>query len=158
MLIINQSVSFTKSSRLEYESMPDMYSPEKRSEIMSRIRAKETQAEKIAFQYLRQQKIYFQKHYARAAGKPDIALPRKKKVVFIDGDFWHGKTYDKVLQNRPPGDYWVLKIAGNMERDKQQRKALADAGWDILQIWEEDIKRKSTRDQTLESIKTFLTS
>lgn len=66
--------------------MADMYSPEKRSDIMSRIRSKETQAEKIVFRYLRQQKLYFQKHYARAAGKPDVALPRKKKAVFIDSD------------------------------------------------------------------------
>lgn len=133
-----------------------MYSPEKRSEIMSRIRSKETLAEKIAFKYLRQQKIYFQKHYARAAGKPDIALPRKKKAVFIDGDFWHGKTYEKVLKNRPSDDYWVKKIARNMERDEQQREALVNAGWSILQIWEEDIKRKSTRRTTLELIGSFL--
>lgn len=136
--------------------MADMYSPEKRSEIMSRIRSKETQAEKIAFRYLRQNKIYFQKHYAKAAGKPDIALPRKKRAVFIDGDFWHGKTYHKVLQNRPADDYWVLKIARNMERDKQQREALIEKGWIILQIWEEDLKRKSTREETLERIRAFL--
>lgn len=45
--------------------MADMYSPEKRSEIMSRIRSKETQAEKIVFRYLRRNNVYFQKHYAR---------------------------------------------------------------------------------------------
>jgi DNA mismatch endonuclease (patch repair protein) len=136
--------------------MADMYSPEKRSEIMSRIRSKETQAEKIVFHYLRQNAIYFQKHYARVAGKPDIALPRKKKAVFIDSDFWHGRTYDKVLKNRPPGDYWVTKIARNMERDKQQRELLAEKGWSLLVVWEEDIKRKRTREQTLETIKNFL--
>lgn len=123
---------------------------------MSRIRSKETEAEKIAFKYLRQNKIYFQKHYARAAGKPDIALPRKKKAVFIDGDFWHGKTYDKVLRNRPPDDYWVKKIARNMERDKQQRDGLIDSGWTLLQIWEEDLKRKSTRSEYLQKILEFL--
>ncbi len=123
---------------------------------MSRIRSKETQAEKIAFRYLRQSKIHFQKHYAKAAGKPDIALPRKKKAVFIDGDFWHGKTYEKVLKNRPHNDYWVAKIARNMERDRLQRTALIEAGWTILQVWEEDIKRKSTRDETLLRLKTFL--
>lgn len=67
--------------------MPDMFSAQKRSEIMSRIRSKGTEAERITFKYLRQNKIYFQKHYARVAGKPDIALPRKKKAFFIDGDF-----------------------------------------------------------------------
>jgi len=136
--------------------MADMYSPEKRSEIMSRIRSKDTQAEKIVFRYLRQQKIYFQKHYSRAAGKPDVALPRKKKAVFIDGDFWHGRTYEKVLKNRPPGDYWVLKIARNMERDKQQRQQLAEQGWSVLVIWEEDLKRKRTREQTLNILSDFL--
>lgn len=136
--------------------MADMYSPAKRSEIMSRIRSKETQAEKIVFQYLRQNKVYFQKHYAKATGKPDIALPRKKKAVFIDSDFWHGRTYDKVLQNRPPGDYWITKIARNMERDKQQREALSEQGWSVLVMWEEDIKRKSTRIACLEKIRSFL--
>ncbi len=133
-----------------------MYSPEKRSEIMSRIRAKETQAEKIAFSFLRKNGVYFQKHYARAAGKPDIALPRKKKAVFIDGDFWHGKTYDKVLQNRPPGDYWITKIKRNMERDKEQRDLLIANGWQIMAVWEEDIKRKRTREETLSRIMAFL--
>jgi DNA mismatch endonuclease, patch repair protein len=138
--------------------MTDMYSPEKRSEIMSRIRSKETQAEKIVFRYLRQNKIYFQKHYARAHGKPDVALPRKKKAIFIDSDFWHGRTYEKVLKNRPPGDYWVLKIARNMERDQQQREQLEKQGWSVLVIWEEDIKRKRTQIERLEQIKNFLTT
>lgn len=136
--------------------MADMYSPEKRSEIMSRIRSKETQAEKIVFGYLRQRKIYFQKHYARAAGKPDVALPRKKKAIFIDSDFWHGRTYEKVLKNRPPGDYWVTKIARNMERDEQQREQLKAQSWVVLVIWEEDIKRKRTQLGILEQIASFL--
>ncbi len=71
--------------------MSYMFSSQKRSEIMSHIRSKNTEAERITFRYLRRNKIYFQKHYTRTAGKPDIALPRRKKEVFIDGDFWHGR-------------------------------------------------------------------
>lgn len=138
--------------------MADMYSEEKRSEIMSRIRSKETKAEKIVFTYLRKNGVYFQKHYSKAAGKPDIALPRKKKAVFIDSDFWHGKTYDRVLKNHPPESYWVQKIAKNMERDKQQRKELVSNGWQVLAIWEVDIKRQRTREQILSSIYKFLTN
>lgn len=67
--------------------MPDMFSAQKRSEIMSRIRSKGTEAERITFKYLRQNKIYFQKHYARVAGKPDIALPRKKKAFLSTAIF-----------------------------------------------------------------------
>jgi DNA mismatch endonuclease (patch repair protein) len=136
--------------------MTDMFSPEKRSEIMSRIRSKETQAEKLVFSYLRKHKIYFQKHYKKAPGKPDIALPRKKKAVFIDGDFWHGRDYARVTANRQPDDYWVLKIRRNMERDTEQRQYLLDNGWQLLAIWESDIKRVRTRQASLDSIAEFL--
>lgn len=136
--------------------MGDMFSPGKRSEIMSHIRSKETHAEKIAFRYLRQEKIYFQKHYKRAVGKPDIALPRQKKAVFIDGDFWHGRHYARIIKSRPPGDYWINKIASNSARDVRQRNALIEQGWIILAIWESDIKRIRTRQETLRKIKLFL--
>lgn len=123
---------------------------------MSRIRSKETEAEQITFKYLRQNKIYFQKHYARVAGKPDIALPRKKKAVFIDGDFWHGRDYERIVASRPEGDYWPAKIAYNMERDARNRTELTEKGWKLLVIWESDIKRKRTRDSALEQIARFL--
>lgn len=136
--------------------MADMFSPEKRSEIMSRIRSQGTQAEKLAFSYLRKHKIYFQKHYKKVPGKPDIALPRKKKAVFIDGDFWHGRDYSRVTANRRPDDYWVKKIRRNMERDAEQRAYLIDNGWQLLTVWESDIKRVRTRLASLESIAEFL--
>lgn len=136
--------------------MADMFSQEKRSEIMSRIRSKNTAAEVLAFRYLRQNGIYFQKHYKRAIGKPDIALPRKKRAVFIDSDFWHGKDYDRLVKSRPSDDYWVQKIGRNIERDNQVRTALISQGWQLFVVWEADIKRKRTRDITLQSIKDFL--
>jgi len=125
---------------------------------MSRIRSKNTIAEKIVFKYLRKENIYFQKHYGKVPGCPDIALPRKKKGVFIDGDFWHGRDYKRILNSRGPNDYWPKKIAGNVRRDKIQRSKLKDRGWDILEIWESDIKRKHTRSGELEKIKKFLTN
>lgn len=137
--------------------MADMFSPQKRSEIMSNIRSKETEAERIAFKHLRANKIYFQKHYRRALGTPDIALPRKKKAVFIDSAFWHGKDYERIKQSRKADDYWVVKIARNIERDKTTRDKLTAAGWEILVVWEVDIKRKRTRDASLKQISDFLT-
>lgn len=137
--------------------MADVFDKAKRSEVMSLIRSKNTKMELIAFSYLRRKGVYFQKHYARAIGKPDIALPRKKKAVFIDSDFWHGKTYAKVLKNHPPDSYWVTKIARNMERDKKQRSELIAKGWKLLEVWETDIKRLKTREETLRRILEFLT-
>lgn len=136
--------------------MADMYSPEKRSEIMSRIRSKETVAEKIVFRELRRRKVYFQKHYKNAPGKPDIALPRKKKAVFIDGDFWHGRDFRRMADARPPDDFWVKKLTYNMDRDKRQLEELSRNGWLVLRVWESDIKRKRTREGEIEKLVSFL--
>lgn len=135
--------------------MTDVFSKEERSKIMSRIRSKETKAEKVVFKFLRREKIYFQKHYNRVAGKPDIALPRKKRAIFIDGDFWHGRKL-KTTIDRLPKDYWQGKIAGNVARDKKIRRELRKQGWQILRIWETDVLRKKTQQEELEKIAKFL--
>lgn len=138
--------------------MPDIFDPAKRSEVMSKIRSKNTKAELTTFRYLRKRGVYFQKHYKRASGSPDIALPRKKKAVFIDGDFWHGRTFEKLLARRgnDPNDYWIKKIARNMERDKADEAALLAKGWTFMRVWDSDIVRKKTSEEALKSIETFL--
>ena len=107
---------------------------------MSRIRSKNTKAELLVFRELRRRGIYFQKHYSRVPGKPDIALPRKKIAVFIDGDFWHGWQFFKN-KKRLPKKYWIKKIEGNIARDKKNRAKLKRQGWKILRIWEHEIRK-----------------
>lgn len=137
--------------------MTDVFDPKKRSDIMSRIRSKNTKAELGVFSFLGKKKIYFQRHYKRAPGVPDIALPRKKLAVFIDGGFWHGKDLDKLIARRGKDDpYWVPKIIRNMERDAQNDLNLQESGWKILHVWEADILRKRTRDEALQKIAEFL--
>jgi len=136
--------------------MTDIFDPAKRSEIMSRIKSKGSEAEKIVFSELRKRRIYFQSHYKNAPGKPDIALPRRKIAVFIDGDFWHGRDIARIASSRPADDYWVKKLNYNVERDRSQSIELAKRGWKVLRIWESDIKKKSTRDESLQKIVGFL--
>lgn len=124
---------------------------------MSNIRSKNSKAELTVFKYLRSNRVYFQKHYKRAPGTPDIALPRKKRAVFIDGDFWHGRNYEKMLEkSNGMNDYWDNKILINIERDKKQDAELLRRGWRILRVWESDINRKRTRESVLSSIASFL--
>jgi DNA mismatch endonuclease (patch repair protein) len=134
--------------------MTDMFSKEKRSEIMSRIHSKNTAQERIVFSYLRSQGIYFQKHYKRCLGNPDVAIPSKKKIVFIDGDFWHGYKFNS-LTSKLPKVYWREKIRNNIARDRRNRKLLKSDGWSILRIWEHELKRNPER--TLMKIADFLT-
>ena len=133
--------------------MADVFSPEKRSEIMSKIRSKNTKAEIVVFRELRKRKIYFQKHYKRVAGCPDIALPRKKKAVFIDGDFWHGYQFSENKE-RLPKKYWQDKIEGNIRRDKYNRSKLKKEGWAVLRVWEHEVLKNL--EETLNKIVDFI--
>jgi DNA mismatch endonuclease (patch repair protein) len=134
----------------------DIFSPDKRSEIMAKVQHKNSRAELTVFSYLRKNKIYFQAHYRKAPGNPDIALPRKKKAVFIDGDFWHGRTIERIRARRGPNDFWTKKMERNVERDKEQTALLLENGWQILRVWESDITRKATREEVFIRIRNFL--
>lgn len=136
--------------------MADVFSPKKRSEIMSRIRSKNTTPEKIVFAYLRQEGIKFKRHFKDAPGCPDVAIPGIKRAIFIDGDFWHGRSLERIKVGRKETDYWVKKIKANISRDRKQRLLLAKSGWSVLKVWESDLKRKRTRSKKLEKIKLFL--
>jgi DNA mismatch endonuclease, patch repair protein len=138
--------------------MADIFSPEKRSDVMSRIRGKNTKPELLVFRYLRRNNVYFQKHYRSKEGiVMDVALPRKRRVLFIDGDFWHGKTIDRVALNRGEDNFWTKKIRRNIERDAAQRMILTAEGWSIMTVWESELMKKKTQDESLSRIKAFLT-
>lgn len=78
-------------------------------------------------------------NYKRAAGKPDLAWPRLKIAVFVDGAFWHGHP----SRHRPgrSGTYWDEKIAGNVRRDRRNDAELRDAGWLVLRVWDFEVRR-----------------
>ena len=135
--------------------MPDKFSKEKRSLIMSKIRSKNTNVEISVFRELRKRGIYFRKHYKRAIGNPDIALPRKKKAVFVDGDFWHGYNFVE-LKKRLPKKYWLKKIENNINRDNNNNLQLRENGWEVLRIWEHSINENV--DKAIEKITDFLKS
>lgn len=105
---------------------------------MSGIGGKNTKPALLVFSYLLKQGIYFQKHYSKVLGCPDVAVPSKKLAVFIDGDFWHAKGYPKCLKRLRP--FWKNKLTSNYLRDKRSRRILARSGWKIVRVWESDLK------------------
>lgn len=114
--------------------MPDVFSKKKRSEIMSKIPSKNTGIEKTIFSYLRKNGIYFQKHYRKTYGSPDIAIPSKKIAIFINGDFWHGYKFNS-WKNRMPKKYWQNKILSNITRDRRNYAKLRRQGWRVKRVW-----------------------
>ncbi len=120
----------------------DIWTPEKRSEVMGKIRSSNTKPEILVRKALHQLGYRFGLNKKSLPGKPDIVLTRYNTVIFVDGCFWHfhqdcrdGKIPQK---NR---DYWEPKLKKNKKRDEQNSKALAELGWKILTIWECDIKK-----------------
>lgn len=125
--------------------MTDTVSKKKRSEIMSRIKSKDTKIEiefrkaiwKTGLRYRKNPKGYF--------GKPDLVLKKYKTVIFIDSCFWHGcKKHCRIPATRK--DYWIPKIERNKQRDKEVNRHYKKIGWKIIRIWEHDIKKQMNLD------------
>lgn len=118
--------------------MTDIFTQEKRSEIMSRIRGRDTKPEMLLRKKLFSEGLRYRTHH-REAMRADIAFPRARVAVFIDGCFWHGCPlhYRKPKTNR---DYWIPKIRANIERDRETTKRLEGEGWIVIRLWEHEIK------------------
>ena len=118
--------------------MADIFTPKKRSWVMSRIRSRDTGIEKKTAQILRKNKLHYRR-FPKLFGSPDFVV-EKKVMVFCDGDFWHGYRYDK--KKKPPKKFWRDKIERNMERDRKVSRTLRRDGWSVIRIWEHDIERR----------------
>jgi len=116
--------------------MTDVFTPEKRSYIMSRIRSKNTQIDRIMDGVLASLR-YGYEMYPKMFGSPDFIIPRKRIAIFCDGDFWHGYRYGEG--RFPKKKFWRNKIEGNMMRDVYVSRRLRHEGWSVLRFWEHDI-------------------
>ena len=118
--------------------MTDIFTPEKRSWVMSRIRSKDTKIEKKTAQLLRKNRLHYRR-FPKVFGSPDFIV-EKKILVFCDGDFWHGYQYDK--KKKPQKKFWRDKIERNMERDRKVSRKLRTDGWSVVRLWEHDIEMR----------------
>ena len=114
----------------------DVFSREKRSQIMSRVSGKNTKPELVVRSLLHNMGYRFRLHRKDLPGKPDIILPKYQKVIFVHGCFWHGHT-DCSRSNRPTTNkkFWREKLDKNIERDKESIHNLKKLGWTVLVIW-----------------------
>ncbi|NKI93910.1 DNA mismatch endonuclease (patch repair protein) [Rhizobacter sp. SG703] len=82
----------------------------------------------------------FRLHRKDLPGKPDIVLPRHRKIVLVQGCFWHGHTCRLASKPKSNSGYWEQKIAGNKARDARNIEALQERGWIVLEVWECDVR------------------
>lgn len=123
--------------------MADVFSKSKRSQIMARVHSKDTSPELIVRSTLHRLGYRFSLSSKNLPGKPDIVLSRFHKLIFVHGCFWHQHNGCKASE-RPSSnsDYWNKKLDRNVVRDKKNIASLRKSGWDVLIIWECQIRRK----------------
>lgn len=141
--------------------MVDVLTPEQRRSSMSHNRGRtKPELSFASILWKKGHRFYTTGGYRKITGKkitgsPDIIFPKKKLLIFIDGCFWHGcKVCKKVRETT--NQYWLDKIARNIKRDKEITNALIKNGWNVIRIWEHDIKDSKSITLTISNLETWL--
>lgn len=120
----------------------DVHDKKTRSYNMSRIKGKNTKPEEIVRKYLFSKGFRYRKNDKKLPGTPDIVLPKYKTVIFVNGCFWHGhKDCRYFVIPKTNTDFWLNKINTNIERDKHKQEALKELGWNVIVVWECELKK-----------------
>ena len=136
--------------------MTDVHDKETRSYNMSRIREKDTKPEMMVRSFLFSHGFRYRLNLKHLPGKPDIVLAKYKTVIFINGCFWHGHhgcKYFVVPKTRT--EWWLEKINGTIERDEKNMNELKELGWNVITVWECELK-PGKRAKTLNDLFVFL--
>lgn len=114
-----------------------MFTVDKRSWIMSRVKGLDTKPELLVRSIVHRMGLRFRVHRRDLPGNPDIVLPRHGKIIFVHGCFWHGHT--RCARSKRPMThvcFWNKKLDANIERDERFRKELRRMGWKVLVVWQ----------------------
>lgn len=129
------------------------------SRAKSATKRSRTKPEAVLARALRSLGIRSRRTQRQLPGKPDFVFPREKVVVFCDGDFWHGRNWQRMRAKLLLGwnpDYWVSKIEYNRKRDRHNTGLLRDSGWKVIRLWELDIVKRPNASaiKVLKTLKT----
>jgi DNA mismatch endonuclease (patch repair protein) len=136
----------------------DTLTPKERSERMSRVRNKDTKPEMRVRRLVSAMGYRYRLQYKKVPGRPDLAFPGRRKVIFVHGCFWHRHPDPSCQLARLPKsrlDFWIPKLEGNRARDLRKQQELQSLGWSALTIWECQLRDEEA---LREIIRTFLDS
>lgn len=131
----------------------DILTPEQRSEVMRRIRGKDTKPEMLLRSALHRAGFRFRLHRRSLPGAPDIVFPGRRKAIFVHGCFWHSHRCKRARKPASNRDYWIPKLAENKKRDARNRRRLTALGWSSLVVWECQLR---TMDRVMAKVEKFL--
>jgi DNA mismatch endonuclease (patch repair protein) len=134
----------------------DVFSPQKRSSIMGRVRGVDTSPELTLRRSLHALGYRFRLHARHLPGRPDIVFPARKVAVFVHGCFWHRHHCSRGGMPSSNVAFWRKKLEGNVARDRRVRKSLRRMGWQAVVVWECQLKTRSRLERALNRITTAL--
>lgn len=135
--------------------MSDVLTAEQRHRCMAQIRGKDTDPERRVRSMIHRMGFRYRLHNSDIPGKPDIVLPRLRKIVFVHGCFWHmHRCRFGRVKPETNADFWRNKREGNRQRDAKVRRALRKTGWSVLTVWECELRDDNKLQKKL---RTFLT-
>lgn len=115
----------------------DIVSPHVRSRNMSRIRGRDTGPERALRRLLTDMGYRYRLQYTRLPGRPDVAMPGRKRVIWVHGCFWHQHPgCGRATMPTTRREFWQAKLEGNRDRDERTRREVEGLGWATLVIWE----------------------
>jgi DNA mismatch endonuclease (patch repair protein) len=119
----------------------DTFTPDQRSELMRRVRGQDTEPEMMVRRFVHRMGFRYRLHCRELPGNPDLVFPSRRKIIFVHGCFWHGHAC-RSGRNRPSSNqmYWIPKLERNRKRDRANRRKLKKLGWDVLVVWECQLK------------------
>lgn len=118
----------------------DIVTPEKRSQMMSGIRGKNTKPELAVRSVAHRLGLRFRLHVKDLPGRPDLVFPKHRTVVFVHGCFWHRHDCRLAAMPKTRTDFWLAKFSANVARDRRCRMELEVRGWKVLEIWECEVR------------------
>jgi len=139
--------------------MTDNLTPEQRSQLMSKVRGKDTAIERKVRSYLHKRGYRFRKHVAGLPGSPDIVLPKYRATIFIHGCFWHG--HYGCRKSRLPTTrhaFWEEKRRANLERDARKVTELLNLSWRIAVVWQCALEQTETLNSTIDALEAWINS
>jgi DNA mismatch endonuclease (patch repair protein) len=112
---------------------------------MSKVHSNATKPEIIVRRWLWSHGYRYRLNVKSIPGKPDIVLRKYRTAIFVNGCFWHGhEGCSKYVIPKSNTEFWTSKIERNKERDEKEYEALQEAGWQVIVIWECQLKKAKT--------------
>lgn len=134
--------------------MVDHVNRTKRSLIMAAVHSEDTGPEMAVRRMVHALGFRYRLHVSKLPGRPDLVFPARQKIVFVHGCFWHRHNGCRYATSpKTNRGFWEAKFAENVGRDRRTRRALRSMGWEVLTVWQCELKRP---EKLVERLNEFL--